>query len=124
MSSPTAASSVTSKGQTAEPGDQGREAIDQGGSPGRRLGSTGGHAVDHEQQRHDDRDDRDLADLDPDIEAGEGNQQRIPRQPEGAERAGETETVDQAEEEGDPPAPLDPPVEVVLQGDGDDAGGD
>ena len=107
----------------AKPGDRGGDGIDQGRPARRRRRRARGQAVDNQKERHDDRDDGDLPDLDPDIEEGEGDEQRILRQPDVAQRAGESEAVDEAEEEGDPPTPLDPPVEEVLQGDGDDAGG-
>ncbi len=98
--------------------------MDQGRPARRHRARARAQAVDAEKQRHDDGGDGDLADLDSDIEEREGDEHRILRQPDVAQRAGETEAMNEVKKEGDPPTTLDPPVEEVLQGDGDHARGD
>ena len=105
-------------------GNERGASIDQGRLARRRHGSPRGEAIDEQEQRHDYCDDGNLPDFNPYIEEGKGDQQRILGQPEVTQHAGESEAVNQAEEECDPPTSFDPPVEEIFYGDGDDARGD
>jgi len=78
----------------------------------------------HPQQRRDDkRDNRDLPDLDAEIERRKGRDERAPGEAELLQGAGKAEAVDQAEAKCIAPTLLEIAGEEVLGGYVDDRGG-